>query len=347
MVLKANKTKISKYLHRHNYFEIFQFLTLSLDNIKNRTKLLEKDIKEIEKKMEELPVKVKEKLDKNPDAIVSHDPNISSLIKDIHYEELEIILKINILVELLALYYHFIRTDFTKLPTSVGKRDFPKNKLYKEFDYFKDQKPKDVWENFKYPNVDSFIKLSNNDRKTLKQLLAESAKNALEAFKEIYKFQDNFRCVYNKYKHNLSEITGLLGYDKSKNLIQSHIYIRDKENNKICSYTIPVTPEAINYFYEIGEKTYNLLRVLIDNILLYIVNEEKDFLPRTLFIEKKDKQKYETIVKKVTSCVMPEIREKLTIKAPGPKEIKRIAKAIQEDFIFKLNRDIKEIKKVY
>jgi len=65
--------------------------------------------------------------------------------------------------------------------------------LHREFNYFNTQGLSDVWNNFKYPNVSKFSELSSEEQDILKRLLEESSKKTLQAFKEIFRFQKNFR----------------------------------------------------------------------------------------------------------------------------------------------------------
>lgn len=102
-------------------------------------------------------------------------------------------------------------------------------KLLKEFNYFAKQDIKDIWQNFRYPNVARLNELSPEEQDTLKEILEKSAQSTLEKFKEINRFIQNFRTIYNKYKHTPSEITGMFGIDQE---IQSHIFVRHKEDGR-------------------------------------------------------------------------------------------------------------------
>lgn len=144
--------------------------------------LLSKDLKEFEKKLKETLGKVSAA----PEEIVPEDREMSTVFKSIHYSELEVIQRINILIELLAVYYRMIRTNFGELPKTIGRTDFRPSELYREFDYFNNQKLIDVWNNFKYPDVSHFTELSIEDQDTLQELLRQSAQNILEAFKWIF-----------------------------------------------------------------------------------------------------------------------------------------------------------------
>jgi hypothetical protein len=199
------------------------------------------------------------------------------MFKDVHYSELEVIQRINILIELLAVYYHAIRT------------------------------------------------------------------NIRDAFKEIFLFQRNFRTIYNKYKHTLSEFTGVFGLDKVRREIQTNIYVRHKENDKFYTYMIPVSLNEVKYFTEIAARVYYLLRVLIDDTLLYIVNEEKDYIPRTLFIEKTNEARFKEIADRVHSCIMPEFTSKMIVNPPDQKKLSEINKQLQEQHIHQMNRDILDV----
>ena len=303
MVSKSNPKRILKYLRDHNYLDVYIFLISSLDNLRNRALLLDKNIKELERKIKEMAKKV----NTDPDKIVPENREISSVFKDIHYTELEVIQRINILIELLAVYYHIIRTNLKELPKCIGKTDFPPKKLRKELEYFNKQTLTDVWTNFKYPDVSHFIELSKKEQNLLKKLLESSARKILGAFKEIYRFQKNFRTIYNKYKHTLSEFTGVFGLDKPRKEIQTHIYVRHKEKNKFYTYVIPASLDEVKYFNEIAARVYHLLYALIDNTLLYIVNEERDFIPRTLFIEKTYETRFKEIADSIGAYSMADI----------------------------------------
>jgi len=339
MVSKSDPQKVWNYLHKNNYFDVFIFLISSADNLRNRAVLLDKNIKELEEKIR----KMIEKVSKEPEVIVPENLDISMMFKDIHYTELEVIQRINILIELLAVYYRMIRTDIRKLPKCIGRKDFSPKELYDEFNYFNSQKLTDVWTNFKYPDVTHFTELSPEEQKTLHRLLTESAQKILDAFRKIFRFQRNFRTVYNKYKHTLSEFTGVFGIDKTRKLVLTHIYLRHKEKNKICTYIIPASLDEVKYFTEIAARVYHLLRVLIDNTLLYIVNEERDFIPRTLFIEKKDEAKFKEIAGKIQSCIMPAFSSKMIVKHPESKKLDEMNKKLREDHIYRMDKDILDI----
>ena len=215
--------------------------------------------------------------------------------------------------------------------------------LHREFNYFNTQGLSDVWNNFKYPNVSKFSELSSEEQDILKRLLEESSKKTLQAFKEIFRFQKNFRTVYNKYKHTLSEFAGVFGLDIARKTIDTKIYVRHKEQDKVYTYVIPLSLEESPYFTEVAARVYYLLRTLIDNALLYIVNEEKDFIPRTVFIDKTNEAKYTEIAGKVRSYVMPNFGAKMLIKAPTGEDLEIINKELEEKFIYRMNRDIIEL----
>lgn len=342
MTAKADPKRVEKFLKENNYLDVYIFLITSLDNITNRAILLDKDIKKFEEKIRETVKKV----DENLDEIVPDNPEISRMFKDIHYIELEIIQRINILIELLAVYYHMTRTDLKKLPKCIGIKDFPPKEMHNEFKYFKQQNLNDVWTNFKYPNVKYFTELSVVEQNTLEQLLKESTQKILESFKEIDQFRRHFRAIYIKYKHTLSEFTGIFGIDKNNRQIQTHIYLRDEKKGKVSTYMIQVSLDAVRYFDEIATRVYNLLRVLIDNTLLYIVNEEKNFIPRTLFIDRKNEMNFKMIVEKIQSCIMPNFISKVIVKPPDSKNIDKVNQQLLKDHIYQMNKDILDLKEL-
>lgn len=310
---KTDRKKILDKLSG-NYLEIFNCLSTLSDNIKSRADILDESKNEIEQKFEEMKVKIVQKDSTIPNFIPGYDSEISSLCKSIHYKIIEMIQRTNILIELFAAYYNKtrIRENLSKLPEWLP---FGQRELGNEFNKIKSQTFKEVRDSFKYPeNLDKFIELKKEDRNIIENILEESLQIIMKDLKEVIKFRFNFKDVYNNYKHTLSEETGSIGFDKNNNVIQSHIYIIFNENGKICRYTVPASLEDVRYYYEIGMRASTLLFMLIDNNLLYIINEKRDFIPRCLHkdIKKESKDNYFNIIKKIKSCTIqiPYIREK-------------------------------------
>ncbi|MEM3403756.1 MAG: hypothetical protein QXJ17_04410 [Nitrososphaeria archaeon] len=336
MVSKSNPQRVKQYLISNNYLEVLIFLIISLDNLRERMTLLDKNITGLKEQMDKIS---KESLS-DPQNLTPDNPAANTMFKALHYTELEIIQKINILTELLAIYYHTIRIDVRKLPTCIGRKDFPPKELYKEFEYFNRQSVNDVWANFHYPNVRNFKELCQEQRETLQNILDESAKKILECFKKIYLFQRNFRNVYNKYKHSLSEITGIFGIDINVSIIRSHIFVRHKENDGVKTALIPVSPEEVEYFTEIASCVYRVMLAMIEGAILYIVNEEKDCVPRRVFTTA---EKYTEILDKIQSCIMPDFKSKMIVKPPDQKDIGRIGNEIKEKHIYWINGDVLDL----
>jgi len=205
------EAQIQEYLKDNDYVDVFIFLILSADNLRNRGLLLKGSISGMEDKLKRLL----EKIEENPD-VDPRNREVSTNVKDVHYAELEVIQRLNILIELLAVYYRIIRTNLRELPKAIGKGDISARQLYSEFAYFKDQTLNDVWSNFKYPDVHGFSELSPEEQKTLKNLLDKSVKQIHSLFCKIFEFQKRFRPVYNKCKHTLSELTGIYGINKER-----------------------------------------------------------------------------------------------------------------------------------
>jgi len=344
---KTDRKKILDKLSE-NYLEIFKCLSTLSDNIKNRADILKESKNEIEQKLKEIKVEIVQKYSTIPDFIPGYDKEISSLCKSIHYKIIEMIQRTNILIELFAVYYKKtrIRENLNKLPEWLP---FGPRELGNEFNKIKSQTFKEVRDSFKYPeNLDKFIELKKEDRNIIENILEESLQIIMKDLKEIIKFRDNFKDVYNNYKHTLSEETGSIGFDKNNNVIQSHIYIIFNENGKICRYTVPVDSEHVRYFYEIGVRASTLLFMLIDNNLLYIINEKRDFIPRCLHkdVKKESKDNFFNIIKKIKSCTMHIPRIKAKIKQPSPEEQDKINQTLQKDNICKIEFKVTDIKKI-
>jgi hypothetical protein len=232
------------------------------------------------------------------------------------------------------------RTDLKKLPTSIGRGDFGGRELYSEFEYFNSQGIEDIWANYRYPNVDEFSELSPQEGEILKGMLTESARTILGAFKEVYLFQKDFREVYNKYKHTLSELTGVYGIDKDRKLVQTHIYVRHKENGNLFTYIVPVSADEVAYFRKISEEVYVLLETLIDGALLGLANQGGKFVPRTLLIKPEEHDPYRRIFERIRSCVCPEFSSKMIVNPPSGQDLERVNDAFRVYHIYRMERDV-------
>ena len=336
----SSETEILQYLKQNDYVDVYIFLINSADNLRIRGILLKNNLEKLEEKI----AAALKKVEMNPD-VDPRNKEMSTYVKDIHYAELEVIQRLNILIELLAIYYRLIRTNLRELPRAIGKRDISSKDLYGEFAYFKNQTVEDICRNLKYPNVECFSELSSEEKRTLKTFLDDSAKQIKSMFNKIYEFQERFRPVYNKYKHTLSEITGIYGINKEAGRLESQIYLRIKQNDRFHTYVISAGSETAKYLRETSGMTYELLRVTIDSALLHLVNLGKDFIPRTLFI-KDENNMFQAIAGKIKSRRIPSFESLVKIPLPTPETLERINKEIQEHHLYIMNKDIMDPKEM-
>lgn len=335
--------KFRDFLIKNDYVDVAIFLIISLDNLRNRGKLLKKDLDDVRKKMEEISKKISE----NPKDAVPENLEISQMFKDLHYSVLEAIQRINILIELLIVFLHFVRRNLRELPKAIGRVDISPKQIQQELDFLVKQDVQEIWRIFKYPNVSDFDCLNLEEQQVLKEILKKSAYLILQKLKEIYQFRQNFLTIYNKYKHTLSEITGIFGVDEHKLIIQSHIYIRHKvsrnqQKSKYYTFIVPISFDTLNYLDKIARYVWTLLNMLITNNLHFLVNEEKSFIPQYLFIENDDDRgKFNEICKKAsTRYVVPNVRSKVIVPVPDPNTQEKINKALKVHHIYRMNKDV-------
>lgn len=341
MVSVSSPEKVNEYLANNNLKDVFIFVIGSTDNLRCRGNLLTKNLTDLSQGLQ----RVLQKITKNPD-VSPFDKEVSQMIKDLHYLELETIQRTSIFIELLAVYYHIMRSNLRDLPKAISERDINFT-LSSEFSYFEKQSVEDIKRNFKYPNVEQFNELASDEKRELEEILEQSAKMKLELFKDIVGFNRHFRPIYNKYKHVMSEVTGTYGIDKANCHLQSHLFVRQKEidqkNNAHYSvYMIPLSTDIIQYFDKIARSAWSLLMFLLDNQLLYFANEGRDFIPRHLLIhEEAKKQRFLEITKKITSYCAPNLQSILKVNAPTDAELKRkMDEAFKTDYLYVMNKDI-------
>jgi len=343
MVSQSDPAKVLSYWISHDYLDVATFLIASLDNLRSRGAILKNDLTKLDNGLKKLLQKISE----NPSSADPNNKEISQMFKDLHYLELEVIQRISILIELLAANYRVIRTNLRDLPRAIGSKDIRSKDLHEEFNYFEMQTLDDVWRNFRYPNIASFKELTSEEKATLKEILNDSANTTLEFFREVCRFNRNFRILYNKYKHSLAECTGIFGVDKEKHLIESNVLVRDKVKERATktstyyTYLVPLSPDTIQYFDKIAHLTWTLIQVLLDNILLSLVNEEKDFVPRTVFVEKElNKEKLRQITAKIVSYTILNVEGMIKMNPPNEEDKKRIEEIVKRDHIYRMKRDL-------
>jgi hypothetical protein len=289
-----------------------------------------------------------QRIGENPDVSPS-DKEVSQMVKNLHYLELETIQRTSIFIELLAVYYQIMRTNLKDLPRAIGKGDISTRFLNSEFDYFKNQSVQDIQRNFKYPNVSNFNELASDEKRELEDIFDESAKMMLDIFKDIYNFNYRFRPIYNKYKHVMSEVTGVYGIDKANRNISSHLFVRQKEidqenNAHYYVYMIPLSTDIIQYFDKIARSVWTLLMYLLDNQLLSFANEGKDFIPRNLLLEEAKRERFQQITKKITSYCAPNLQSMLKMNPPNDAKLKsKIDEALKTHYVHKMNKDILDV----
>ena len=345
MVSLSSPEKLHEYLVNNELLDVCIFLTVSVDNLRSRGNLLSKNLTDLTKGLKQAIQKIGE----NPDVSPS-SKEVSQMFKDLHYLELETIQRISIFIELLAVYYHIMRTNLKDLPRAMGRKDISARSLHSEFDYFNNQSVQDVQRNFKYPDVNNFNELASDEKKELKEILDESVNMMLDFFKDIYNFNHRFRPIYNKYKHVMSEVTGVYGIDKANRKVQSHVFIRqkdiDQQNNVHYSvYMVPLSTDIIQYLDKIARSVWTLLMFLLDNQLLSFGNQGKDFIPRNLLVPQEEKrQRLSQIKKKITSYCAPNLQTMLQIKPSPDAELQsKINEALKTNHMYVMNKDILDV----
>lgn len=330
----ASESEILQYLRKNDFIDVFTFLINSIDNLRNRSTLLKNSVLQLNEKIEA----ALRKLEENPD-VDPTDKEMSAHVKDMHYAELEVIQRVNILIELLAVHYHFNRTNLKELPRAIGNKDISSRQLYAEFAYFKSQTPEDIRKNLRYPKVEDFSELDSTEKETLQRMLEISSQRIKLMFNAIFEFQERFRPIYNKYKHTLSETTGVYGINKEARQLQSQIYLRVKQNDNFQTYIISAGSETTKYLEKICGITYEVLRVTIDSALLHLANVGRNFIPRTVFVDDPSNS-YASICSKIKSCRVPNFESMVIVRKPEPEIMDKMNAELLKNHIYLMNKDI-------
>jgi hypothetical protein len=344
MVSLSSPEKLHEYLVNNELIDVFIFLTVSVDNLRCRGNLLSKNLTDLTQGLKQATQKIGE----NPDVSPS-SKEVSQMFKDLHYLELETIQRTSIFIESLAIYYHIMRNNLRDLPRAISVQDIDFS-LTSEFENFRNQSVQDIQRNFKYPDVNNFNELASDEKRELKEILDESANMMLDYFKDIYNFNHRFRSIYNKYKHVMSEVTGVYGIDKANSSVSSHVFMRqkdiDQKNNVHYSvYVVPLSTEIIQYFDKIARCVWTLLMYLLDNQLLSFANLGKDFIPRNLLVPQEGKrQRFYEITEKITSYCAPNLQTMLKVNAPPDAGLQsKINEALKTNHMYVMNKDILDV----
>jgi hypothetical protein len=340
MSSESEEQDIKEYLVKNDYIDLYVFLITSADNLRCRGNLLIWNIESLKQGLQQLC----NEIGGNPD-IAQSDKGMNQKFKDLHYLELEVIQRINIFIELLAVYYHFSRENIRVLPRAIGENEFS---LSQEYRFFNRQKIYDIYKNFKYPNVENFTEISAEEKKVLSEILAESANKTREYFKDAYRFKRHFMDVYNKYKHVMSEVTGVYGINKDKKIIESRFYVRhkivDKKGTRYNVFAVPLSWDTLQYFETVSRATWTLLMFLIENQLLALANQGRDIVPKHLAINQEAGEKIRQITAKITSYKQKEFNTIIKVNPPKDKALQnKISKAFKDNSIYLMKNDIFDI----
>ena len=325
--------RIHSFLEKNDCLDVYLFLIASRDNLNSRANLLNESILDLSQSLENLLSKLSQKTDMKEEQV-----RLRQTVKYLHYIELEIIQRINIFVELFAVYYHYIRTDIRTLPQAVGKTNF----LSSEYQFMENQDVNTIKEVFRYPDVEKFDELTTDEKTELADGLTESVLILQNLFRDILKFKRNFKPVYNKYKHVMAEVPGGYAFHKRKGILESRFYVRHKiSESQYKIYTIPLDRDIITYFRSVSRNIIYLFDHLLDNQLLSFSNEERSFIPRHLFFKQVEKRKrINQITSKIQSCTIPNYNAILRVNRAPIERQQKMVDAFKKNHIYIMKNDI-------
>ncbi len=326
---------MNEYPKLKEHVDILRFLLVSLDNLVNRSRKIESDLETAMERMND----VVNFIQANPEVdLVS--AQLQEKVKDIHYRQLEIIQKLNVMVEVFAYYHYLIRTDFRRITERMlSKRGID---LRSEIQYLKSMNSDDVARVFRLPSPNE-LPLSSGEKENLRKILTEHVRAIIEEVNYIVRFRESYLEVYNKYKHSFSELTGFIGIDKQSGNIDSAVYVRSKEFagrgiRKIVTYYVGSGTDAVKYYYDVAAAVFNLTKVLLESVALFI-NNGMNSLPST-YLGKQSKDEIERITKQLFFMRWPTMSGIVTRKPITPEMRAKMQKEMTEVFIYKLERDI-------
>ncbi len=325
------------YPKLNQFVDILEFVLVSLDNLASRKRRLERDLQTTMDKMSKVVdlIKANGGVD-----LLSRDSQ--ERIKDIHYSQLEIIQKLNVMIEVFAYILHVLRTDFTKLPTRMlGRWDID---LKAEIQYMKGLGSDEVKKAFLLPSPDD-LPLSAEDRGTLREILAKHIEVVIYQIKFIVRFRESYLEVYNKYKHSYSELTGFIGVNKESGNIDSSLFVRsselvDKQSGlkKIISYYVASGTDVIPYYSDVAAAVTNVTKILLESVA-YFINNGMNSLPRT-YLGNPSKADIDRIGDSLPFMRWPSVKGIVTLGPVSPETFEKMRKGILEVFVYKLDRDI-------
>lgn len=283
----------------------------------------------------------------NPDS-----PEFSNYVSDIHVEQLDLIAHIFMFLEDFLSYSRVLRKsspmNISKLAdyiTYVGQAD-----IDNEARYLYTLKMSDVWTEFRFPDVKQLRKkdgksLTGKECLLLNHVLRNVCKEIKNRLKVILEFRENYRQVYNKYKHGLSIIVGSYQVQQTTigRNIMSHIYIRSKERGrkKIYTYMIPTGVDILDYYEKIVHYAHEVTWFLVEYQFYYFHNNGKPFfpaIPNTMMPTNIDRDKLQQLVNDLDfHKVDVTVRTNITV---VPQRTKIAGKYLKKKYVYKLPSDL-------
>jgi hypothetical protein len=276
---------------------------------------------------------------------IDSSSNMTDSIAKLHVTQLDLIAGIFMLLEDYIAYSHHLRRSLTDLPKTIVSKNI--GLISNEIAHLKKLKLGDIRGYLLFPSLHD-LNLGKEDRKFVSQVLRNIAKDIHNKIREITKFYQLYYRVYIKYKHIFTAVVGQhqaipSPYNPLQKEVVSHLYVRDHNEGRACTYIVPTTLEALEYYESIIED----IGVVFDNLLTtYIhsmLNMGKPFLIPTEYFLKNESidqvERWHRIVRDINHVPILLPKQKFNI-ILGGNLLKRLNKVLPKQFIYKLNRDI-------
>lgn len=290
---------LERYIRKKKLNQSVDVIIGLQDNLSSRIKLLDEKIKTYGTLGADLI--------KTYDSILEVEKQLSKLspkIKMLHYCQLEIIKDISILIETFLLYFNAFRTDYKKVKENINKK--PRFNLFNdEIEYIRNLGVKEIKTVFLFPDVTDYP-LATHEKQYLRLQLSTACHRIKDSFKIICDFRIAYLEPYNKYKHTLSEHTGVFGI--LENNIYSNIYLTGegktrRNNNTLKTYIIGTGTDVKDYYSNVILSIFALFSFMNSCYWLYILNKGKRAYPilNKYFCPNIDSEKHRRIIDQVVS----------------------------------------------
>src|SRR3990172_1072776 len=341
-----------RWLVRNRYQDALPILAASTSGFGSRLGLLERDLANARKLLGEFRGEQARSLhDPLRISRIGEDEKLHEFSQSLYYSVLECIARLQVMIELMLLYYGCLRIGVGRLPGVLTERGGVNYE--NEVGRIRRLRIRDVWADFKFPDVRGYV-CSTSEKALLRRVLNRTAKTIRGYLLDLADFRRNFLAVHNKYKHTMVEIVDRYATVQRDAGIDCmpQFYVRSKERSprkrqwRVYTYAVRSDERFLDYLESLIDKWATVTASLSDTHLQWLVNKGNAAFPRHIDVKPDE-------APNVKAAIDGEPSFRHVVNFLGafhitwmPKAVQRIERSLRRGYVARLALDIMDPRKL-